>query len=258
MNNHLRDHRIIVRAYRASGINCALDAYPVAARKMNKRYIPGTRSEASRGVFRIDPAFNGMPVQMNVTLLVPEGQACGDPDLFPDQVHACHLLCHRMLHLNPRIHFDEIKMIFPVKNKFHGSRAHVMNGSGGLERCLVNCFPLSGIQNPCRTFLHQFLIPPLHGAVPLTKLNNIALCITQNLHLNVMRMQNEFFKIQRSVSEGSSCFRLRTFKGVPDFRLVKGGPHSSSSASCRSLDKHRIPDFLRDLRRFLPVFQNPV
>ena len=61
-------------------------------------------------ILRVDPALNGMAGDLNVLLAHGERFPRRDLDLLFDEVHVRDSLRHRMLHLDPRIHFHKIEI----------------------------------------------------------------------------------------------------------------------------------------------------
>ena len=61
-------------------------------------------------ILRVDPAFDSMSGDLNVFLTDRERFPRRNPDLFFDEIHVRDSLRHRMLHLDPRIHFHKIEI----------------------------------------------------------------------------------------------------------------------------------------------------
>ncbi len=52
-----------------------------------------------------------------------------------------------------------------------------------------------------RAFLDQLLVPPLHAAIALPQMHDVAVMIGQHLHLDVPRMLDVLFEINVAVAE---------------------------------------------------------
>ena len=62
---------------------------------------------------------------MNLTHCVVQFFAGGDANLCLNQVGSCHEFRHRVLHLNTRIHLDEVDRTVLVHQEFHRARVRV-------------------------------------------------------------------------------------------------------------------------------------
>ena len=62
--------------------------------------------------------------------------AGGNAYLRLDQIHACNQLGHRMLHLNARIHLDEVEGAVLVLQEFHRARIAVANFPQSIDDAL--------------------------------------------------------------------------------------------------------------------------
>ena len=98
----------------------------VAARGMKGRDGAGRRRELPEGVFRVNPAFDGMPVHRSRT--IGDRLTHGHKDLKLYQVAVGNFFRHRVLHLYPRIHLHEVELSILIEEEFHGAGALVVNG----------------------------------------------------------------------------------------------------------------------------------
>ena len=77
-------------------------------------------------MFCIDAAFNGVTAHLDRSGNdLAEFLSSGNAKLRLDQVYACDHFGDRMLHLNPRIHFNEVQLAIFVHQEFHGAGVHV-------------------------------------------------------------------------------------------------------------------------------------
>lgn len=74
-----------------------------------------------------------MSIDLHMALRLGNPFPRGNQELLLDQVDARDFFCHRMLHLNPRIHFHEIELP-PVEEELHRPRAFMRNGLRRLYR----------------------------------------------------------------------------------------------------------------------------
>ena len=91
----------------------------------------------------------------------------------------------------------------------------------------------------------------LHRAVTLAKSHVVAVVVGEHLHLDVARAQHELLEVHPIVAErrtrlGAGCLVV----GLEVGRVVHFA-HALAAAACRSLDEHRIADFLSEGARLL-------
>src|SRR5215213_5655340 len=99
-----------------------------------------------------------------------------------------------MLNLQPCIHLDE-EHILAIGNELDGAGAYIADGSSGLAR--------SGVKRWRRCFLDHLLMPPLQSAFALEQRQQVAVTISDHLHLNVARVLDEFFDQHAIVAKSS-------------------------------------------------------
>ena len=105
MRDELGDHRVVERRHFAAGFDAAIDAD--IGRQLQRHDRAGRRQKAVLGILGIDARFDGVTVEANLVLRQRQLFAGGDAELPLDQIEAGDRLGHRMLDLQPGIHFDE-------------------------------------------------------------------------------------------------------------------------------------------------------
>ncbi len=97
-----------------------------------------------------------------------------------------------MLHLNTGINLDEVEVaLVLIDEKLHGTRvliAHfTADRQGRIEQALAHVV----VQRQRRSDFHHFLVPPLHGAVALEEMDQVAVLVAQELDFYVARLLDE-------------------------------------------------------------------
>ena len=92
-------------------------------------------------ILRVDPALNGMALDLYLVLSHRQRLPGRDPDLLYDQIQPRNHLSNRMLNLNPGIHFHKIKILVFVQQKLYGPRVFISHCPGSLNRCLSHLLP---------------------------------------------------------------------------------------------------------------------
>src|ERR1041385_2403286 len=107
-DNELGNQRVIVRRNNSLGIDRRVHAYPGAAGWVPYGYLPCRRREFLR-MFGVDAALDGVTAvdDRSMEYFVHLGPH-RDKHLALDHVHVGDHLGHRMLHLDTRVHLDEI------------------------------------------------------------------------------------------------------------------------------------------------------
>jgi hypothetical protein len=129
-----------------------------------------------------------------------EALAAGDAQLTRHQVDVGDLLGHGVLHLDARIHFDEHIVAAFVQQKLYGAGAGIADMPGERYGIRTDAFPQCGIQVRRGSDLDDFLVPALHAAVPLVEVDDVAVGIGQDLHLDVARVDHRLLEEHRRVN----------------------------------------------------------
>ena len=158
------------------------------------------RGHKGVGILGIDPALDGMAPDLDIGLAVTQGPVVGDIQLLLDDIHAGDQLGHRMLHLNPGVHLDKVELPVLVE-EFEGSGPPVTYTSAGLGTNLADGGPLFGSDTRGRSLLHHLLMAPLHGTVPFSQINDIAVAVGQHLDFDMTGVVQIFFHIDRRIAE---------------------------------------------------------
>src|SRR6056297_1014453 len=183
------DHRIVVNADPVAGLHAGIDARPGLLRKAQHDDVARAGQEALVRILGVDARFHRMPAAADLLLRERQSFAGGHAQLPFDQVQARDALGHRVLHLQPRIHLEEIEALF-VDQEFHGACTDVIDRLRRLDRGVQELLPDSGIQPGRRRFLDHLLVSSLAGAVALEKVHDISLSIAEHLRLDMPRMFN--------------------------------------------------------------------
>src|SRR5207237_2943209 len=116
--------------------------------------------------FRIDPALDRMAALHDVALAQAELVAGRDANLLLDDVDPRHELGHRVLDLNPRIHFDEVEFFFLVE-EFERAGAAIADLAARFGGALADSQDRTGRDARRPRFLDNFLVAALHRAIAL-------------------------------------------------------------------------------------------
>src|SRR6266540_1514221 len=185
-DDELRHERVVVRLHLVLLVRHRVDADAVPARLMVTRDLPRRRREGHR-ILCVDAALDGVRARHDRVLGALERLAGGEPDLLPEEVEAIDLLGHRVLDLDPGVHLHEV--VAPVLVHEELDRAHVVVGDlpHGSESDLAHLSPQRGRDGRRRRLLEELLVPPLHGALALAEMDDVAVLVGHDLQLDVAR-----------------------------------------------------------------------
>ncbi len=186
-----------------------------------------------------------MAAQLHFVL--PQGQrfAARHAQLPFDQIEARDAFGHRVLDLEPCVHFHEVEVARAVEQEFDGAGADVAdlarNGHGSGSHAHAQL----GIHGRRGGFLDELLVPALHGAVAFAEVQDVAVRIRKHLDLHVTGFDQSTFEDQPPVAERLGRFRGRRAEGVRQARRALHQPHAAPAAAAGGLHHHRVADAVR-------------
>ena len=195
-------------------VDAGFDAADIAEVEMVQ--WSGRRQEAAGRIFRIKPRFDGVAVDEQLFLLQRDRLAARHAQLPFDQVDPGDLLGHRMLDLQPRVHFHEedavgAQAFAGVGDEFDRARAFVVHrfgrahggGADFLARCLVHARGGG--------FLDHLLVAALQRAIALEQVDDIAVAVAEHLHLDMAGRGDPLFQQHFVVGEAGLGLALARF-----------------------------------------------
>ena len=144
------------------------------------------------------------PLTDDVFLRYWQRLAGGHPQLQLHQVEAGDQFGHPVLHLEAGIHFQEVDPALPGDQKLHRSGVVVADAlpqGEGQRRQPPPC--LRGELGRGRGFLDELLVAPLHRAVALEQMDQVAVIVAQQLHLDVGCVFQVALEIQAGAAESA-------------------------------------------------------
>ena len=197
-------------------------------------------------ILRRDPALAGMTPDLHVGLTgqsdlgVLQCKPLGDQNLMVNQIDTGHLLRHRVLDLDPGVDLDEIELVrILIQQEFHRSRVVVPDGPAQSHRRIADLPSQVRRQIEGWRHLHYLLMPPLKGAIPLMEMDEIALPVAQDLHLQMPGPGDESFQKDLFSSECGHRFTLRLLKLRFQIRLSSHDTHAAPAPAVGRLEDHR-------------------
>ena len=222
MCRHLDEKAVIIARDDAARIGrAAIQPDAIAGGRAVGRQAAIVGDEVVQRVFGGDAALHGVAVQFDIGLRghpgrLRQGLALFDQDLGLHDVDAGHLLGDGVFDLNAGIHLDEVEfLIVHIHQEFDGARAFILHMGADFPGHFANIGALGLGQIGGRGAFHDFLVAPLHGAVTLPQVPNIALLVAQDLHFDVAGAQDHLFQIALAIAKGG----LGLAAALADFQL---------------------------------------
>ena len=213
------------------------------------------RNEIVLGILGGDPALQRMAVELDVLLGRDTGfgradrVAVEDVDLRLDDVDAGHLLGDGVLDLDARIDLDEVEVAgVGVHQELDRAGADIVGRVGELAGIAGEFAALLVVQIRRRRALDHLLIAALDRAVALEEVDDIAMGVAEDLHLDMAGPLDQLFEIDLVLAEGGLGLALGLGHLALEVLLGADDAHAAAAAAPGRLQHHREAD----LRRHLP------
>jgi len=159
-------------------------------------------------IFGGDAALHGVAVRAHVILqrhghrLFVHVEALGNQNLAAHDVDLGHHFGDSVFHLDARVHFDEEELLrIEIHQELDGARADVADLATEPDRRVADRLPQFEWQIDAGGDLHHLLMTALHGAVSLPQVDEVAMMIAEDLHLDVLGMLDVAFNEHVTLAE---------------------------------------------------------
>ena len=164
-----------------------------------------------------------------------------------------------MFHLHTGIHFNEIEMFFILIHKeLYRPCIEVIDILHQLDGGITDIITQLLRKRPGRRHFNNFLMAALDRAVTFKQMNNMSRFITENLHLDVLRIHDTFFHIHLIAAESHFRFRLRAVIRLLQIFHAIHIPHTPSAAAIDRFDHDRETVFLGKRFDLIKAFHSTV
>jgi hypothetical protein len=141
-----------------------------------------------------------------------------------------------------------ISSVVAVHEEFDRAGIAVLGGLGETQRITAQVLSLLSRQIRCRCPLDDLLIAPLHAAIALEKVHEIAMRVAENLDLDVTSPLDEFLQIHLVVAEGSLGLTPCGSNTFLELRRLANHTHAATAATPARLEHERITNLRCKLR----------
>lgn len=237
---HLCEHGIVVGSDdSASETVSTIQTDTVATSTAVDLNAAGVRLEALGRVLGGDTALDGEPPGGDAVLgeaELGEGGAGGDLDLGGDDVDARDLLGDGVLDLDAGVDLDEVVPVLLVDEELRGAGVAVADRLCEADGVVEHGVADLGGKVLGRGDLDDLLVPPLDGAVTLVQVHDVAMVVTEELHLDVLGLVEEALDEDGAVAEGGLCLGRGALEVLLQRFLVADHTHATATASVGGLD----------------------
>ena len=208
---------------------------------------PARRQEPGPGVFGVDAHLDRVTVQAHVVLSDAEGFARRDAQLFGHEVEPGDQLGDGVFDLQARVHLHEEEVAGAVAghDELYGAGADVADAASGLAGGFADAGTGRFVEERRRSLFDDLLVPPLQRAFALAEVDDGAVLIGEDLHLDVPGRGDVAFEEEGVVAEGCRGLAPRSGDRRGESRRVVDDVHTLAAAACGRLDQHGEADLRR-------------
>ena len=170
--------------------------------------------------------------------------AFGNTDLGLDQIEAGDHFGDGVFDLDARVHFDEVELAgFGVHQEFDGACADVIGGAADGQRRGAQALAGRLVEVGRRRAFDHLLVAALDGAVAFEQMDQIAVFVAEDLHLDVAGMPHQLFEIDLVLAERALRFAACGGDRLQQHLFVFDRTHAAPAAAPGRLEHHRVADF---------------
>src|SRR5678815_1226727 len=228
------DQRVVVHADLVSFDEAGVDADTWEPRLAVERKQSRLWQVTPRRILRIDAQLDGVAPLRELTLNPRHRLAGSDANLRGDEIDTDHLLGDWMLNLQARVHLQEVErgLVAPAfEQEFDRSRVAVPRGARYGHSRVSHSTTQRGRDGGGWCLLNDFLMAALDRAFPLEQMDDVAVCVGQDLELDVPRAVDEPLDIKGSVTESDERFAPRLPDCAQELRVVPDGLHADAASA---------------------------
>ena len=239
-----RDHGIVEHRHFATFVNAAVITNAWPRGRSQEADLAGTGHEILVRIFGVDAALHGPAIELDFALGEGQFLAASHQNLPFHQVKTRDPFGNRMLHLQSRVHLQEVEIAVRICQEFHGTRTHVLHGPRHFQRSLAHGGAHLWRDMGTGGLLDDFLVPPLNGAFAFPHVDVITVLISEDLNLDVPGLVNRFFDVDAVITKGRKRLAPGTGQSGLQFLSVFRQPHALATTAHGGLHHDGIADLL--------------
>ena len=199
-------------------------------------------------VLGVDAALDGVAVGPLRRRQPRQILAPGEAELQAHQVEARDHLRRRVLHLDARVHLQEVERAVRRQDELDRAGAAVTLPLHQGQRGVRHARPQRRVHRRGRRLLDDLLKAALHRAFALHQVEAASVAVPENLDLDVTRLEHQLLQVDRAVAERALGHGLGRADHVRELGRVVHLPHADAAAARRCLDQqgkaHRLGRFV--------------
>src|ERR1700704_6263913 len=200
VHDQLGDQGVVIRWNVRPWAEAGVDAHPGAGGRHPGRDALGVGDEFSKRVFGVDAHLDGVAGPRDVGLSEAQLHAGRDANLLFDDIDPGHRFGDRMLDLQTRVDLEEEELAL-AEDELHGAGVYVSRRPRGADRRVTHRGADFRRDRRRRRLFHDLLMPALDRAFPLAKVNRVAMCVADDLDLDVARPANVALDVDGRVAK---------------------------------------------------------
>src|SRR5690606_24862840 len=144
------------------------------------------------GVFGGNTALDSKTIDFYIILVFNENTMVAqlfsicNMQLRANDIDTRNFFCNSVLHLNPWIYLDEVNVLLLIHQKLYGASIGVVYFPANLQGIIVKFVSGFLCKSGTGCYFYHFLKPSLNGTVPLVKVYQVSMLISQKLNLDVL------------------------------------------------------------------------
>mmetsp|Transcript_5903 Transcript_5903/g.15018 ORF Transcript_5903/g.15018 Transcript_5903/m.15018 type:complete len:407 (-) Transcript_5903:169-1389(-) len=261
VRDELADHGVIVHRNFRALLDARVDAHVrplglwVGGNGLTIRGQLPNRWHVIHRVLSVDTGFNGPAVDPDVVLGNGERLSRGHTDHLLHKVDAGDALCNGVLHLQPSVHLEEVKVLVGVNEELDGASRLVVDSAREGNRLLAHRSSGLGVQERRWRLLDNLLVPPLDRALSFVQVHIVAMLVTKHLDLNVAGLVDEFLHQEVVISKRLGL-TLRQRVPLLKIAVIPRRSHALATTAMDRLDHDRVSNVIGDLLGVLHISHN--
>ena len=243
----LCEHRVVVRRHDEPVGEGTVDAHAIARRLGQRDHLARAGQEAALRILRVHAGLDGVPGEPNVILCNRQRLPRRDAQLPGHEIDPGDEFGYRMLHLQPCVHLHEEELVRCIggDEELDRARPDIVDTSRDSTCRLADACPRLGAEQCRGCLFYHLLVPTLQGTLPFTEVNDVAVGIREQLHLDVPRRGDQPLQQQGVVTERRGRDPAGGRQGLGELGHRQDGQHSLPTAACGWLHENREAEFDR-------------
>ncbi len=190
-----------------------------------------------------------MPAQGHILLCNRQLLARGHAQLQFDEVETRDCLCYRMLDLQARIYFKKVKIAIRIHQELSCPRVRIARFARQANRSLAHRSAQFRRHKWRWRFFDHLLVPPLHRTFALAEVNDVPMCVGEDLHLDMPGPVEIFLDVNALIAKGVERFGSCIAPRRGEFMGASHHAHALAAASRNGFQQYGVPDLIGNAAR---------